>query len=162
MEIERKFLLDKDAIPDLTYFRKCIIEQAYLSKDPEIRIRKAKESEVETCFLTIKSEGDLARDEFEVKIDVDLYHRLSRCMVSQLIIKDRYYSNLAGIVSCEEKNINNLKLEIDIFKGRHFGLAVAEIEFDDELTAKSFIPPVWFGEEVTYNKTYRNKNLAFI
>jgi adenylate cyclase len=161
MEIERKFLLNKDTIPDLSSFRKYIIEQGYLSMDPEIRIRKAKEAETETCFLTTKSEGELVRDEFEVKIDVDLYNRLSGCIISQLIIKERYYSNLAGIVPCKEKNFNNLKLEIDVYRGRQVGLVVAEIEFEDEITAKSFIPPVWFGEEVTFNKMYRNKNLAF-
>lgn len=161
MEIERKFLLTKDTIPDLSGFEKCIIEQGYLSKDPEIRIRKAKETEYETCFLTIKSEGDLVRDEYEVIIGDDLYNRLSSCIISQLIIKERYCSNLAGIVSCEEKNINNLRLEIDVYQGKHVGLIVVEIEFEDEIAAKSFIPPVWFGEEVTYNQVYRNKNLAF-
>ncbi len=150
LEVERKFLLSKDSIPNLSGLRKCAMEQGYLSLDPEIRIRKTKDAEQETCFLTIKSEGDLVRDEFEIMISTDLYDRLSDCVSSQLIFKERYFSKL-----------DYLSLEIDVYQGRHLGLIVAEIEFESETAAKSFLPPAWFGEEVTFNKRYRNKNLAF-
>jgi len=37
---------------------------------------------------------------------------------------------------------------------------VTEIEFDNIEDAENFKPLDWFGEEVTYNEKYKNKNLA--
>lgn len=54
----------------------------------------------------------------------------------------------------------NLIAEIDVFHGRLDGLILIEVEFPDEETALHFIPPTWFGREVTFDKAYHNSNLS--
>ena len=50
--------------------------------------------------------------------------------------------------------------ELDIFKGKLKELHIVEIEFNSIEEANKFIPPQWFGKEVTDDKRYRSKNLA--
>jgi CYTH domain-containing protein len=56
--------------------------------------------------------------------------------------------------------LGNRVVEIDVYGGRHNGLVVAEVEFEDEESAKSFQPPDWLGEDVTGDPRYSNQLLA--
>ena len=51
-------------------------------------------------------------------------------------------------------------IEIDKYCSRLDGLIVAEVEFETEEEANLFALPEWFGREVTYDKRFKNKNLA--
>lgn len=51
-------------------------------------------------------------------------------------------------------------IEIDVYSGRHAGIVVAEVEFDDELTALGFEKPEWLGDDVTHDARYSNQRLA--
>jgi CYTH domain-containing protein len=51
-------------------------------------------------------------------------------------------------------------VEIDIYRGKHEGLVVAEVEFDDEEAALNFQPPDWLGDDVTGDPRYSNQLLA--
>jgi len=53
-----------------------------------------------------------------------------------------------------------LVAEVDIFLGALAGLRYVEVEFDDEESANAFVPPPWFGREVTHDLRYRNSALA--
>ncbi|MFL6569961.1 MAG: adenylate cyclase, partial [Chthoniobacterales bacterium] len=53
-----------------------------------------------------------------------------------------------------------LTVEVDIYRGRHKGLIVAEVEFDDEKSARAFQPPRWLGRDVTGVGRYSNVRLA--
>lgn len=55
---------------------------------------------------------------------------------------------------------DGLIAELDIYHGDLEGLIIVETEFKTEEQADSFIVPDWFGEEITENKRYKNKNLA--
>jgi CYTH domain-containing protein len=145
MEIERKFLAVLPLINYLTY--PCIeIEQGYLSYCPEIRIRKADNN----YYLTEKGEGTLSRTEIETSISKDKYDDLSKKVISNTISKTRYLIPLT----------NDLVAELDIFTGKLQGLATVEVEFRDEASAINFYKPAWFGEDVTEDKNFKNKNLA--
>jgi CYTH domain-containing protein len=37
---------------------------------------------------------------------------------------------------------------------------VAEVEFSSIEAAESFIPPEWFREEITHDKSFKNQSLA--
>ena len=81
MEIERKFLFHK--LPDqLDTYPHYGIEQAYVTTNPVIRVRKKTlydaASAVSGCqyVLTVKSSGMLARQEFELPIDEAAYRTL--------------------------------------------------------------------------------------
>ena len=51
-------------------------------------------------------------------------------------------------------------IELDIFSGEYEGLKLAEVEFPSEEAALAFVPPEWFGREVTFTGEYQNSRLA--
>ena len=55
---------------------------------------------------------------------------------------------------------NDLTAELDIFDGALNGVLLVEVEFPDESAARSFIPPKWFGEDVTLDPRYHNSNMS--
>jgi adenylate cyclase len=54
----------------------------------------------------------------------------------------------------------NFLIEIDIYRRKHKGLVVAEVEFPNRTACRKFMAPAWFGREVTGNKRYSNVRLA--
>lgn len=159
MEIERKFKLNKpvffENLNNLNVLRKDIVEQRYLSvSDNEVRVRKI-EHLTGNClyYLTIKSKGDICRNEIEFEIHSSKYDEIvnSNICLGEPIKKFRYAVELT----------DNLLAEIDIYGAGLLGLMVVEVEFSSVEEAESFIKPDWFGEEITNDATYKNKNLAF-
>ena len=153
MEIERKFLIKE--FPD-AILKNCVraeIEQYYLDfgseELPEKRIRKATQNGDSEYFYTEKSSGDLCREEEEYEISEYSYKRLKELAISPTVEKTRYYLSIDGFL-----------IETDVYGGALKGLIVAEIEFPSTEASESFTPPSWFGEEITYDKKYKNKNLA--
>ena len=53
-----------------------------------------------------------------------------------------------------------LTIELDVYRGAARGLAVAEVEFRTDRAVRRFVPPDWFGREVTGRKAYSNSQLA--
>ena len=143
MEIERKFLVAR--LPDgLDQFPCVRMEQAYISTDPVIRIRRAGKRYVLTC----KGRGTLSREEFELDMTADAYGRLSAKADGLRIVKDRYKIPLGEYVA-----------ELDIFAPPLAPLVFVEVEFPTEADADAFAPPDWFGREVTYDPAYTNAAL---
>ena len=144
MEIERKFLIGK--LPDLADLDLHRISQGYISTSPDIRIRKDNEK----YFLTMKGNGTLCREEHTLEITSEEYNNLLAKCVGRTIEKLRYYAPLkSGHIA-----------EIDIYTGELDGLQVVEVEFKSGADAACFIPPEWFGAEVTHDMRYRNSSLA--
>ena len=117
MEIERKFLFHK--LPDhLDTYPHYGIEQAYVTTNPVIRVRKKTlydaASAVSGCqyVLTVKSSGMLARQEFELPIDEAAYRTLCTKADGNVIAKTRYKIPLN----------QGLTLELDLFEGLFDGL----------------------------------------
>lgn len=154
MEIERKFLIN--SLPDdiISSCECAEIEQSYLDfgdgDEPECRIRRSVRGGETKCFYTEKGKGDLSREEEEYEISEYSYNRLRELAISNEIQKIRYYFKLVSL----------LVAEIDVYRGALSGLTVAEVEFESLEESQKFSPPEWFGEEVTYDKKYKNKNLA--
>lgn len=147
MEIERKFLINAANLPkNLDSFACHRIEQGYLCTGPVVRIRRQDDS----YFLTYKSKGLLAREEYNLPLDKEAYEHLKPKADGILIAKTRYL--------IPEKN--DLTIELDIFDAPYEGLYLAEVEFSSEEEANSYTPPAWFGEDVTYSVKYHNSNLS--
>ncbi len=147
MEIEKKYLIGK--LPDLST-TKCIrTEQHYicLSEKREVRIRKKGNKH----FVTVKSGGMLERGEWESEISKEAYGTLIPASIGS-VIKDRY----------EFKLPNNMIAEIDIYRGSLEGPdhLTVEVEFGSKDEAIAFKEPDWFGEDITADARYKNKNLA--
>lgn len=144
MEIERKFLIDKIPLK-LTEYNCDKIKQGYFSILPEKRVRKRGD----VYILTEKGEGDMIREEKERIIDKEMGEELFALSKTYIIEKTRYYIPFGEYT-----------IELDIYEGRHEGLVVAEVEFESEEKALSFVPPCWFGEDITKDKSYKNMMLA--
>ena len=147
MEIEKKYLI-KTMPHDLESYHKDIISQGYISTSPVIRIRQKGSH----FYLTCKSKGLMAREEFEIEITNLEYVRLAKKVDYNLIQKTRYYIPIQ----------NDLTIELDVFKGVLKDLIMAEVEFPSIEAAEAFIAPEWFGKEVTQDVRYHNSYLCQI
>lgn len=145
MEIERKFLVA--SLPDLNNVVFKELKQAYLSFEPEVRIRSLDNN---LFYLSEKSTGDLSRSEIGTQVDIVSFQILTNLAQGRTISKTRYYVSLN----------NNLTAEIDIYHDELEGLIIVETEFKSEMEANEFAVPSWYGKEITYDKRYKNKNLA--
>lgn len=147
MEIERKFLINE--IPshiNLSSYKCRHIEQAYLCCEPVVRVRRDNDD----FYLTYKSKGLMVREEYNLPLTEAAYESLIKKADGYIITKKRY----------EIPEKDNLTIELDIFEGEFSGLMLAEVEFDSEQAALSYTQPVWFGRDVTNEKTYHNSNMA--
>lgn len=145
MEIEKKYLLE--FIPfGLDRFPILRIRQTYLSTSPTIRLRQQNDDYI----LTVKGEGLMVRDEFELPLTQEQFHRLSQKTETTFLEKCRYQIPLE----------NGLLAELDVYKGELEGLLTVEVEFTSEAQAMAFVPPTWFGREVTMDKRYKNSSLS--
>lgn len=237
MEIERKFIPKK--LPDHLEDYPCHeIEQGYLCTNPAIRIRKMDDS----YFLTYKSSGMMAHEEYEMPLTQEAYLHLRQKTDGMLITKCRYLIPLHAVFSEPAAPAANAPLdkphvpaqalqndpsaadapaplldhpsapdapaprlnhpsdalalhsnppasslqdhpsdhalapqdhsaaplcapathmiELDIFRGALDGIILAEVEFASIEEAESFLPPEWFGEDVTYDGRYHNSAMS--
>jgi len=146
-EIERKFLLAK--MPEISLQSTTYIRQGYISKSRdsvEIRLRQKGDA----FFMTFKRGQGLVRDEAEIRINESDF-----CLLWPLT-QDRQVEKQRSKAPLE----NRLTVEIDEFSGALAGLLLCEVEFGDPAQARAFIPPQWFGADVTEDGRYKNKSLA--
>ena len=146
-EIERKFLV-KRLPPELNHARRYVIAQGYLASEPRgrhVRLRKKGRS----ASLTFKVGRGNAREEREIKLSPKQFAALWPGTAGRRLRKVRY-----------EVPWKKLLIEVDIYRGEHDGLIVAEVEFPDHAARRKFKSPGWFGREVTGDKRYSNITLA--
>lgn len=146
MEIERKYLIGQPP-ENYSSYPSRIIEQGYLSTDPVVRVRQDGDS----FYLTYKSKGLMAREEYNLPLTEESYRHLLTKADGNIITKRRY------MIPLED---TGLIIELDVFSGKFQGLILAEVEFPDLESAKSFVPPSWFGEDVTFSGEYQNSRLS--
>lgn len=146
MEIERKYLVLSPPA-DYVSWPYHQIEQAYLCTEPVMRIRR----EDDTFYLTYKSAGLLAREEYNLPLTKEAYSHLLKKADGIVLSKRRYKKPIEG---------TGLTIEFDVFSGTHEGLMLAEVEFSSVEEANAFTPPSWFGEDVTMSGEYQNSRLS--
>ena len=143
LEIERKFLVRSlpdafDALPSE------LIRQGYAADGLRFRQKGAR------YFETRKVGMGLVAEEHEREIDRDEFERMWPTTEGRRLEKTR----------TEVALDDGLVAEVDIFEGDLTGLRYVEVEFDDVETARAFLPPDWFGREVTEDPRYKNSSLA--
>ena len=146
LEIERKFLVDRDLWSLLTKPAGTSYLQGYLSIDEDkvVRIRAAGEK----GFLTIKGKSDtFSHSEFEYEIPVTEAAELIRQFATSRVEKVRIKIPTGKYV-----------WEVDEFHGDNEGLLMAEIELENPEDV--FEKPAWLGREVTGDKRYYNAHLS--
>ena len=145
MEIERKYLINK--LPEqLERFPFREIEQGYLCTDPVVRIRRTDDS----YTLTYKGRGLMVREEYNLPLTKEAFEHMKPKTDGIFIRKRRY------LIPYDE----SLTIELDIFYGELAPLQLAEVEFQTEEEAVSFLPPEWFGEDVTFSSEYHNSTFS--
>ena len=148
MEIERKYKIEclNDLPENYRAFPCHAIEQAYLCTDPVVRVRR----EDDSYYLTYKGKGLLAREEYNLPLNEEAYRHLIQKADGIIISKKRYLIPLT----------DRLTIELDIFEGDLAPLKLAEVEFETKEEAESFLPPKWFGKDVTFSSDYHNSTLS--
>jgi len=153
VEIERKWLIDKDKIPyDLSASGVEIydIKQTYFCFDPEMRVREYNNGLAHEMTIKNNMSADgLVRDEVNITINKEQYDNLIKKQEGNTIHKTRYQLFDGGQV-----------VAIDIFHGELDGLAYMEIEFASEKESKDYKEPDWVIKDVTDNINYKNGHLA--
>lgn len=161
MEIERKYIVSY--LPDnLAQYESINIEQGYLSTNPTLRIRNADGVYV----LTIKYPQQVSQkypdapivnieEEFPLT-ESSFLHLHEKC--DSFVKKKRYRIPLETMYP--NNNYTGLVAELDVFAESNDGLLLVEVEFPTVDAANAFIPPDWFGEDVSLNPAYKNTFLA--
>ena len=143
-EIERKFLVDANKLPELSNPKK--IKQGYLVIDPQVRVRIVDDQK---AYITLKFPSDIAeivRKEFEYEIPLEEGKELyKQCKAT--LEKARYNLDIEGKT-----------WEIDVLEGRNKGLVVAEIVLNN--ITEEFEAPEFIVEEVSLDMLYTNVSLA--
>lgn len=158
-EIERKFIIDPTKIPyNLKKMDYKDIIQGYVTsidRDLTFRLRhvlyRSQEGDLlgEEFFQTIKGKGTKIRDEFEIKLWKNQFSQMWVLCKNRSLHKFRY-----------ELPSENYKYELDQYKNNLSPLWTIEVEFDTLEECDSFIPPKWFGEEITEDNSWSNLSLA--
>jgi CYTH domain-containing protein len=161
IEIERKFIVLVENLPDLSKQAYRDINQGYiqnfLGSSYIYRLRQVLHMSPtnynlgEQCYQTIKGTGTKIREEYEVELLKPQFHILWPLCKNISVHKYRYELPLEG---------HKQRAYLDVYKNNLNGLYTVEVEFDNELDCDSFIAPSWFGEEVTHLQEYSNFYLA--
>lgn len=155
MEIERKYLIEKlpENYQEYPFHQ---IEQGYLCTEPVVRVRK----EDNTCYLTYKAKGKMVREEYNLPLTKEAYCHLIKKADGNILTKKRY---LLPLDSGDPTGVaKDLTIELDVFEGKFEGLYLAEVEFETQEDAESFLPPDWFGRDVTFSGEYQNSKLSTV
>ena len=147
-EIERKFLVK--ALPDgFDQVPGVSIDQGYLAAEPhgrQVRLRKKGDS----FYITVKgAPNGYARTELEVELTGQQFETLWPLTKGHRLYKTRH-----------EVPLGELTVEVDVYSGGNQGLLVAEVEFETEAQAHAFVPPPWFGQDVSGDPRFSNRILA--
>lgn len=159
-EIERKFLVSIENLPDLSKRNYMDVSQGYIQSvgcSYVYRLRQVLHMSSdgynlgEQCFQTIKGLGLKVREEYEIELLKPQYHQLWPLCKNISIHKFRYEIPIEGYEH---------SAYIDIYKNELEGLITVEVEFNTEERCDAFVPPAWFGREVTEEKEYTNFHLS--
>ena len=145
LEIERKFLVCKDADWKSLAVSSTHIKQGYFSAAHTVRVRVRDDK----AYLTIKGpslDGGLSRYEFEKEITPDEAAHLLQLCEPGIIDKRRYLVPFGGHT-----------YEVDEFFGDNEGLVMAEVEL--RCGNEEFAKPPFLGPEVTGDHRFYNKQM---
>jgi len=155
MEIERVFLI-KQLPNDLDGCEPIKIKAGDFYNPDELSVNRVD-------HLNIRQKGD--RYEIRKKEGSSDYKKLEHAIY---ITKEEFDILMTVATQKHEKNMYLYPLadksigEIDIYLGKLIGYARVEVEFKNEEEMKNFVPPDWFGTEITNWNHSIHRNLGMI
>jgi CYTH domain-containing protein len=124
------------------------LRQGYLALDGDVGVRIRADGD--DRWLTVKGGRGRSRTEVEVRIGEEEFQELWPFAGERTVSKERTRVRLD----------DGLVAEVDTFHGRHEGLVLVEVELSSDDEADAFVPPPWFGEDVTDQPWASNAWLA--
>ncbi len=146
IEVERKFLINETPRDMLQCPHKEIL-QGYLVIEDHYEVRLRKKGKL--FFQTVKRGKGLKREEVEIELTPEQFARLWPLTESRRLEKTRY-----------EINEKDVLIEVDVYAKALNKLVTAEVEFKTVEESFAFVPPGWFGAEITEDERFKNKNLS--
>lgn len=146
VEIERKFLVDKEKLMAVLPEKGVMIRQGFIFQENKLAFRVRQKGE--KYLITLKAWIDeMTRHEFEYEVpEKDAQLMFENYCNRPPMTKIRYHIPLGKHV-----------WEVDVFEGDNTGLIVAEIELSSKNDV--FEKPDWVAEEVTSDLRYLNTYL---
>jgi CYTH domain-containing protein len=145
MKIERTFLI-APAVVRLMQRERVVsrdIIEGYLSRTPDrlqfVRI------EPEGCNLLLVAQGDAGKTEERAKVSGAQAKALMDVCRGRIMYR---------------RNLARIGLGLDVYLDRFDGLDLVSVQFDDAATAAAFVPPAWFGTEVSEKEAYQKASFA--
>lgn len=147
IEDERRFLV-KRRPRNLGRFKKVEIDQGYLviTDDKEARLRR---EDGRRHFQAVKIGGGRKRLAPEAKVSRKFFNEFWPATEDFRLRKTRYFIPHGRHI-----------LHLDVFHDELEGYEHVETEFKSKRKGDRFVPPSWFGREVTDNPAHNGKNLA--
>jgi CYTH domain-containing protein len=146
LEIERRWLVDLTKAGNIDQLAYCQIDDLYL-RDSRLRLRKVTSSNLQETFKLGKKYGKrtvLSEPITNLYLTENEYQ--SFCMLSGDRVRKRRYTIAEG--------------KLDVYLEPHSGLAIFEIEFVDEKSAKLYVPPSFVTHEITNDSLFNGQVLA--
>lgn len=145
VERERKFLV-AELPPVLGEGDR--IRQGYFAIDGPVAVR-VRERSGSVSTMTVKAGSGATRTELEWELVPEVFDALWPLTEGRCLDKTRHEVRVEGGVA-----------EVDVFGGVLEGLCLVEVEFGTEDEMAAFVPPDWFGAEVTDDDRFTNAHLA--
>jgi adenylate cyclase len=150
LESELSYLVKQ--LPPLDGLEKIELEQHYLSDtETPLRIRRYDQDRYELTKKIPVNQADLSRqEEINIPLAASEYAEL-KGLAKRGLTKTRYLFRLEN---------DQLTAEIDVYHGPLNGLVTVEVEFPNEHSRDRFLPPDWFGQDITQEEWATNSYLA--
>lgn len=143
-EIERKFLIT--TLPDISHLQSLEYERhfLYISSASELRIqRKGDLYELERKI----SQEELIDQKYKFPVSKDEFEALKKLCTKGLSRTSYILEDIPGA-------------SLKVYNTLYDGLIRAEVEFPTKEEAESFVPPKWFGKEITGTSLAKDKQLV--
>ncbi len=172
-ELERKFLPDPES-PDLqnaiarcTPDERLAVRQGYVLRagdEGEVRLRETIRAGQARRIMTVKRGAMPERREAEIEITAEQWDILHSLVIGTEIRKERFLVTIdsadTGGTERSPAPADSVIAEIDRFIAPCPGLVLIEVEFPSPDACAAFVPPVWFGRDVTEDRRYRNQEIS--
>jgi len=141
-------ITDMQEIPAISKDTIALMERAVLEEQPDLVVYTG--DQIKGYGVTYKGKGLMVREEYNLPLNEESFTHLKEKIDGLLLQKRRYLIPLA----------EKYTIELDVFEGALAPLVLAEVEFETEEEANTFVPPEWFGEDVTFSTKYHNSTLS--
>lgn len=146
-QIERKFVVTY--LPDglLETSKPVVVKQGYIAAEGERQVN-IKDEDGNFTMIVKKGVG-LKRLDTKISISAEQFNDLWPLTQHMRVEKKRYRIEFFG-----------QRLLLDIFTGHLDPLILLEVEFENEVHSRQFLPPQFAELEVTHRREYQNVQLA--